>query len=340
MEGNIRLYIDRSPDFFKLYNLFDPEAKVWVAERGGDLGGCLGVMHDQLRWGEKTLRAAYFRDFKVAPALRGGMLGVRLVREAIRYEVARGIDCVLVSIMEGNEKSLIFAEGRAGIPQAVPVGKARYYSVAPVWRRRATPGILVVPWQEGFRREAESFLPRAWSTYALAPADPLGLLTSLQSLPSMHEGDILTAWRDNRMCGILVAWDYESLMRYVVTGYTRRISLLSHALRAVARVLPISSPPRKGQPLRFRFVVLALAEGHEEDILRAMLTNMHNGMLGGRWSHYSFCLHERDPLNNALGGPFTSSIVSNLFLFCHQDTNLPWASLSGKLVYPGLTTYL
>jgi hypothetical protein len=156
----------------------------------------------------------------------------------------------------------------------------------------------------------------------------------------MRTQDILTAWKDGHLCGLLATWDYQSLMRYVVTDFTSRMQLLRHVLRVAAWLLPIPRPPRQGQPLRFRFVVLALAEDQNAAILRALLAHLHNGMLGGPWSHYALCLHERDPLNTAVGGLCTSQVASNLFLFPIPGIDMLWTSLSGRLVYPGLTTYL
>lgn len=340
MEGAIGLYIDRSPNFFKLYELFDPGHRVWIAERGGSLDGCLGVIHDSVVLDGERLEAAYFRDFKIFPRLRGGTLAVRLVRAAIRYEATRGSNCVLVSIMDGNEKSLVFTSGRGGLPKAIPLGQVRYYSIAPLWRRPLPKGIVIHPWSDTFWPELRSFLPRAWSRYALAPAEPCALFQTIRSLPGIRAKDLITAWRDDRLCGILASWDHESSMRYVVTNLTKRLRLLCNAARLVGRILPIAEAPRTGHPLRYRFIVLALAESEDEEIMRAMLAQLHNEMVGGPWSHYSLCLHERDGLGRALTGLAVSSVASNLFLFHDDEDETRWSSLSRRLIYPGAATYL
>jgi len=340
MQGAISLYIDRSPNFFKLYELFDPGGEVWIAERGGNLDGCLGVIHDSVVLGGERLKAAYFRDFKISPQLRGGTLAVRLVRAAIQCEEARGTNCALVSILDGNEKSLVFTSGRAGIPRAISLGRVRYYSIPPLWRRRIPRGIAVKPWDDSLWPEVRSFLPRAWARYAFAPADPCVLFQTIKSLPGLLPSDILTAWRGDRLCGILASWDHESSMRYVVTNLTKRLRVLCNAARLFGRILPITASPRMGHPLRYRFVLLALVENEDEDIMRAMLARLHNDMIGGPWSHFSLCLHERDGLNRALNGLAISSVASNVFLFPNREDNTRWSSLSGKLIYPGAATYL
>jgi len=75
-----------------------PRERVWVAERGGALAGCVAVV-------EASPEAAQLRWFLVAPACRGAGLGRRLLQEAVSF--CR--ECSYTEIMLWTEGSLTAA---------------------------------------------------------------------------------------------------------------------------------------------------------------------------------------------------------------------------------------
>lgn len=67
----------------------DPRARLWIAERGSELAGCIGIVDAgedvaQLRW------------FLVTPSARGGGLGRRLIGEALEHCRAHGFRRVVL----------------------------------------------------------------------------------------------------------------------------------------------------------------------------------------------------------------------------------------------------
>ncbi|MBA4065031.1 MAG: N-acetyltransferase [Isosphaera sp.] len=128
------------PRFFRAVG----DAACFVAGRGGEVLGVLGLAVTTLRVGGVGRPAVYLGDLKVAPAARGGRVLVRLA-DAAREWVGGRADCGFAVVMDGTRVTPDAYTGRLGIPPfrvAAKVAVLRVLAGAPGagWEADAAAG--------------------------------------------------------------------------------------------------------------------------------------------------------------------------------------------------------
>jgi GNAT superfamily N-acetyltransferase len=68
-----------------------PRERLWIAERGGEVVGCVAIVES-----EEYERTAQLRWFLVTPGERGAGLGTRLVNEALGFCREQGYETVIL----------------------------------------------------------------------------------------------------------------------------------------------------------------------------------------------------------------------------------------------------
>jgi GNAT superfamily N-acetyltransferase len=200
------LAFDRAPDFFARSKPYEQHTIV-VAESDGAIVGVGGLALKLIRVGGELLKAAYYYDLRVDPALR--RVGVAsAIGDALR-EVAREsrADVTYSLVLEGNVPSLQLAAKRG----ARPVRRCVVAILTP----------MAAPPAGRLRRLEARDLDRVsvlveWS-YArhdlFPPRDGSGLRRLLKRTPALT----LRSWygleRDGDLTACFGLWDYSSIMR-------------------------------------------------------------------------------------------------------------------------------
>src|SRR5829696_479630 len=103
MSGDIELRIDRAPDFFTLNRLEGERWRLAVAERDGQIVGCICTSERDSYVNGERQRTGYVGDLKVHPHHRDSVIADGLCRDAAELmtvlpECAR----VLITVLAGN----------------------------------------------------------------------------------------------------------------------------------------------------------------------------------------------------------------------------------------------
>jgi len=309
MRGDMTMCIDRAPDFLALARLEGERWRVGVAERDGELAGCVAASARMTYVDGYVTPTGYAGDLKVHPAHRNGEAADALTRFAGSTLRSFGGSALLtlVTVLEGNRAMERRTIGPRGLPQLARFATLDVYAIPFLWARaELVAGITVRP----ARREDLDEMGALWRTVAvrrqLAPAlDAERLAAFIDAAPGLAIEDYLVARRaGGRIAGFVALWDQRRLKQLRVLGYSRRLSLARTALNAIA---PIAGTPRL--PAAGRFLPSAAAlhlcvPETQPEILRALL--LHGYAIQRRTDRLflTLALDRRDPLRVALRGLF------------------------------------
>src|SRR4051794_15814967 len=119
MRGDLTLCMDREPDFFALARLEGERWRVGVAEREGEITGCVAASVRMAHVGGYATPTGYAGDLKVHPAHRGGDSAdalTRFTRDTLRAFGGNALP-TLVTILEGNRSMERRTIGPRGLPR-------------------------------------------------------------------------------------------------------------------------------------------------------------------------------------------------------------------------------
>ena len=152
MRGDVELRIDRGPDFFALNRLEGECWKVGVADRGGEIVGCVAVSERSVFVNGREMRAGYAGDLKVHPEHRKTSIA-----DALSQYAEAGLNRIpptapaMITVLAGNRSMERRLSGPRGIPAFRRLATIRTFSVPILWRRsEADSGSI-------------SIAPAAWS---------------------------------------------------------------------------------------------------------------------------------------------------------------------------------
>lgn len=114
--------ISHGEDYARFYRAMG-EAKVVIAERGGEVLGTLGGAVRRVRTpASGSVSALYVGDLKVLPGLEAGVILLRLAA-ALRTWAAPRVSAAFGVVMDGTRKTPPRYTGRLGIPAFAELGK-------------------------------------------------------------------------------------------------------------------------------------------------------------------------------------------------------------------------
>jgi GNAT superfamily N-acetyltransferase len=290
MDGSPSLYIDRSPEYARLFRHLDPDYALIVAEQHGRIVGSIAGVGAELTANGRLCRTLCIRDLKVAPELRGSTIAHRLVRHIIEAAGDR-IDAGLALFSGHNARARTLADGRAALPRGTPLAPVRVCNVftgfAP--KRVVVKGLR--PLQPDDAESIAAILQARESETALAPIWSAARLLELPArLPGFDWSDGVGVEERGRLVAILCDWDPGAVAAYRVVSYGGFLGAIERLTRLV-RWPTLAAP---GQPLRFRIVVrAACVQGHEQ-ALAGCFAALAARCRRERLTHFTLTLAETD----------------------------------------------
>ena len=307
MRGDLTMCMDRDPDFFALARLEGDRWRVGVAEREGEIIGCVAASARTAYIGGYVTPTGYAGDLKVHPAHRGGESADALTRFAA--DTLRGFGgnalLTLVTILEGNRAMERRTIGPRGLPRLARFATLDVHAIPFLLPRASWVRGLTV---EAARQEDLEEMGALWRTVAplrqFAPAlDAERLAAFIDAAPGLSIEDYLVARRaDGRIAGFLALWDQHRLKQLRVLGYSRRLSVARTALDAIARVAGTPRLPNVGSALPSLAAFHLCVPHTAPAVLRALLLHAHEAHRRSGRLFFTLALDRRDPLRVALRG--------------------------------------
>lgn len=339
MAGSVRVSFRREPSYFAGARV-DGRFRQVVAAR--DLGsgrlvslGCRSLMP---RWvnGEPE-SVGYLSSLRVLSEHRNrGVVarGYAFLRRLHRDGRAR---LYLTTIAEDNRTGReLLTSGRASLPRYHDAG--RYYTLAlPVADklrcRSIASGIEVRParWTDigtlvkWLQTEGP---PRQF--FPLYETKDFGTETGI--FKDLRPEQILLAWRDGELAGVLAGWDQTGFRQTVVDGYGWGMNVVRLLSRVVPRGLGVPDLPRPGEPLRHLTAALPVVRGHDPCVFTALVEALRQRAAGG-YRYVLLGLHEADPLFVVASRWWARFYMTRLYLACWDDGDPLRKALDGRPPY-------
>lgn len=346
MAGDIELRIDRRPDFFALDRVEGNRWRVAVAERDGEVVGCIAFSERESHLDGCVRTTGYVGDFKVHPAHRDAVVADELCRYVAR--AMRGLPDgtpVLITVLAGNGAMDRRLDGPRGLPCFTRVATIRSHSISILWKRGASK----LPWSRDWQRSKNTKIRRAeWGDIG-EMADLWRTAGSNRQFSPVHDAESLAKWireapgldissyrlarnRNGRLLGFLGLWDQREFKQLSVVSYSRRMAAARCVFNRLAPLVGAECLPSEGSPLNLVTASNVCVPADRADVLRALVIAGHNELRHQGYSLLNIGLDTTDPLNAALRGLMAQPTDVNAYVTTGRGK--AWdRSLRGTLHY-------
>jgi hypothetical protein len=321
MRGELVLATQRSPDFFRLYDLQRGTVEPWVYGTRERLDG-MGTFFVREGWLDgRPTRVGYLGDLRTRFAARRER-GVARFYGPLLEECAErlGVDSFLTAVMASNAPALGALVRRKAARVAQPhYTLLRRFSAASVhFTRRRTPR----PGPYTVRQATPEDVP---AMAALLERDhrarPFGYRYDLGELehrlahwPGLSVRDCYLAFApDGALVGCTSAWDPSAVKRYRVLAYRGSMRWVKWGYDAWATLLRAPRLPAAGEDFRYFYLCNTSVRQDDPDILRALVERVYADRYGQGYHFFSLYLGEGDPLQPALRGFFQRRLDFHLY---------------------------
>jgi ribosomal protein S18 acetylase RimI-like enzyme len=317
MVGDVSLRIDRGPSFFALNRLEGDRWRVGVAERGGEIVGCVAVSERRSFVNGRASLTGYAGDLKVHPAHRNTTIAdeLSLYCERACSELPATAP-VLITVLAGNRSMERRLSGPRGVPAFKSVGTIRTYSVPILWRRSVASSIGIAPAKWSDLGGMAALWKRLAPLRQLAPVLPIDAMAWwIRSTPGVDISSYRVARsKTGELLGFFAAWDQRAFKQLNVVGYSSRMKAARAVFNMVAPTLGGERMPGTGQALSCVTIAHVCVPGDKPEVLRALLASTHNDLRRSGISFVNVGLDTRDPLSAAMDGFFAQPTDVNAYV--------------------------
>jgi predicted N-acetyltransferase YhbS len=319
-EGMITFFPERSPRFNTLHRLLDPGSWHYVACEGERIVGLVGVIHFPAVLAGRQCRIAYMMDLRVDPEYRSGTTAFRMVRSAIDHVLGSGVDLVIGNFLKNNRRPMVFASGRAGIPESFYLGENRVFNLIPLWRMRTGSRFAIERPVEADIPEMAGLLRKYTAGFRLAPhMDEARFRDMLGSIGGIGHENFWVARENGRIRAMTALWDEHEYMSYQVLKLSTGISVVNGLLRALSPVMKVPHPVRLNEPLRRLSLVFYAHDGCPE-ALGTLFRHVNNALRGQDYTLITLYAQARDPMFGLLRRFPGVSVGSEMYLFAKNPS--------------------
>ncbi len=331
MVGDLSLRIDRSPDFFSLNRLEGDRWTVAVAERAGEVVGCVAFSERRVFVNGLATRTAYVGDLKVHPDHRDTAIADALSLWAERQCASLPPRApAVITVLAGNRAMERRLSGPREVPRFNRIGTIRTHSIPVLWNRwrlsqlgNGSIGTAPATWADA------ALMGEIWNRVArrrqLAPAMTANSLAGwIQAAPGLDISNYrLARSRNGELLGFMAIWDQRSFKQLTVVGYSARMSAARAAFNFIAPIVGAEPLPPPGSPLRCATAFHLCVPGDRPDVLRALVVDAHNALRHTGCSFLNIGLDVTDPLAGAMRGLFAQPTDVNAYVLALRSGIAP-----------------
>jgi hypothetical protein len=314
-DGMVTMYPDRSPVFNKIHQLLDTNSYHMIALNNNKVVGSLGTLHTDFYFQGKSIRTAYFMDFKVDPEFRLGMTAYRMVKPTIDLERESGTRMGLATLLKNNEAPMVFTKGRGGFPASLYLGDNRIYNFIPIRRLKIDNRFIIRQACEEDIPDLVNLYNQFYSTYRLAPRmNEETFRDYITKIDGLSLDQFYVAIQNTEIKAVLAAWDAGLIKRFMVTRSNFKVKLMSGLVKFLSLFGQMPEPIRINEPLKQLTIVL-YAHNQSNDALSALLRHINNLHIGGDYSLIQLQIHQDDSANECLHGLTGISVFSEIHFY-------------------------
>ncbi|MCA9614551.1 MAG: hypothetical protein H6721_32070 [Sandaracinus sp.] len=349
MDADLKLAVERDPNFFALYDMEHDaaEQRVVTFDKGGQLEGVASFLGRDAYLAGKRTRTAYMTDLRFTSAIRGGTVLGSVFREQFEQASdALGAELMYTLVFDGNEaakKALVSRDPR--FPNKPLYRPLRSFVITNVLlahprRPRKTP-YVVTRAKASEMEEVLAFLEADQRTRPFGDVLFEGRFARrLTKWPGFSpESFYLARSERGTLVGCFAPWDAHAVKRYRVLDYRGSMKAVKAGYGALSKVLGSTPLPEPGELLRYAYATHLCVPSHDPRVLMALLDRAYADLRGGEHAFLMLYMEREDPLRAALRGYLTSGMGATFYAVCRPDS--PWATHDfGTDARPGAFGYV
>ncbi len=251
--------------------------------------------------GEKTT-LGYLAELRIDAKYRSGLLlarGFRLLRQLHRQSP---VSCYTTMILEGNIKAFSsLTTNRADLPEYVPQGCVLTPAIHLDMPKRALslPRVHIEKAHSGNIARVFDFVNRQRAKKQFSPYYHVNDLHTPR-LRGLSAGDFYLAIKDNRIIGVVAAWEQTDFRQVHVEKYSPVLKAIKPLYNLLSLLTPLKPLPKTGAIIPYFYLAFIAIQDNDPDIFRLLLNALYRERYRGKW-HYFICgLHESDRLASVL----------------------------------------
>ena len=340
MVGMIEVHIERSPDYFRFYNLHGIWAEevpddemgeqnhdAWaaaVAENEGRIIGVMASAHRRVMFQGKEIIIGYPLDARIHPDYQHRGIARKIGYKFIGLYPLVKIDCVLGYIIRGNTRAVtgftsgakeLLATNHGGDFHMMQLSMYRPYRVSRRWPvERAS---------DADKAEIFDLLREQYKGYNFAPIFDE---ERFDRMLAVSTGYGMSSFRVVRQGGRIVAcagfWDQREVRTIVVRKNSFAIRVGIFIARIIRLFLKSPPPPREGRPMYSLYIKhMAFRPGYEK-AAGNIIKHVHTEARRSSDINFIWCaLHDADPLRRLFKWMTKTTVKSGLY---YSRWNTDW----------------
>jgi len=302
--GNTELVFPREPDFFSSLATEGDNHQVMVVRKksNSEIVG-FGVRSIQHRYVNGVVTpVGYLSALRLTSQYRGRGLVLRGYRFLRELHQNNPVPFYLTTIAHGNKAAeRMLTAGTKGMPHYHPFGSFDTL-VIPVRRypnKRRREDLHLRSAKKSDESDISLFLTEEGSSRNLAHHYAQGNVIGSSHLQGLDHKDLLLAYSNGVLVGILGGWDQYAFRQAVVHKYNGYLRYMRRIYNIMQQLRGASGLPDPGQPLRYRLGALCIIKDWDASIFAALLERQLTLSREGPYHYFLIGLHDTDPLLSA-----------------------------------------
>ncbi len=322
MDGDLRVSVERSPEFFKLYALQRLiSRRVFVAEVQGQIEGVASfLVRDGWLEGAQH-RVGYLGDLRLGPKIRGGFFFGRRFGAGLRecFEDA-DVEVATTAILGSNEVAIRFLTKRSKRFADKPVYRPwtsfdiLNLHFARKKRPRVFEGLSVRTATEDDVSQITNLLSEDQRRREFGyVVDEALLRTRLETWPGLKLEDFRLAFRDEELVGVAAPWDAYSVKRMVVLEYRGSMRWIRAGFNLGSVFFRYPPLPPVGKAMRYAYLTHVGIKNDDPDVMSALVDRIYCDLHGTGLNFLTAFRQRDDPLSPAFAPYQSTPIPAQLF---------------------------
>ncbi|MBL4849659.1 MAG: hypothetical protein JKY65_29365 [Planctomycetes bacterium] len=331
MDGDLKLAVERGPNFFGLYEMQQILAcQVQVGELEGRISGVATMLAREAWLEGKQTPVTYLGDLRLEDSLRGGFFLLNHFGEGFAKFLETTQSAVgLTAIIASNEIAIKTLTRRSRRFPKKPIYRPwRKFEITNLHftiPRRPRPGPCEVrPARTEDLSAIAELLGKESSRQPFGYVlDAERLAERLRRWPGLTLDDFLCAWRGTELVGCAAVWDAKEVKRFRVEAYRGSMAWIRRAFNLGAFFLRYPALPPPGDVLPYAYLTHVAILNEDPPVFQALLDQAYTRHRQSGLRFLCACVFEDDPYAPAFVRYRTTPIPAQLFLVSPPDG--PWA---------------